>query len=111
VPLAADTSADVGLAFEDVVARHVAMLDAHPALAAFYQATPDALNTLGLPLALKDYGPMVAVRLQRATLQLWKNDTPFAAAGSVVVGNGSDLAKEVGLWPPDATAPSTVQLL
>jgi hypothetical protein len=58
-----------------------------------------------LPLSVKDYGPLVAVRLQRATLQLWKIDTPWAAAGSVVVGDGADVAKEAGLWPIEAIAP------
>jgi hypothetical protein len=102
VPPAADTSADTGLAFQDVVDRHVALLDDYPDLANFYNATPDALDLYGLPLAVKQYGPLVSVRLQRATLQLWTVDTAFAQAGSVVVGNGSDIAKEVGLWPPAA---------
>ena len=57
----------------------------------------------GLPLAVHDYGALVSVRLQRATLQLWKTDMPWAAAGTVVVGNGGDVAKEAGLWPAEAT--------
>jgi hypothetical protein len=62
------------------------------------------LNTFGLPLAVKNYGPFVAVRLQRGTLQLWTEDSPSASAGTVLTGNGSDLAKEAGLWPVEATA-------
>ena len=107
VPPAADTSADTGLDFPDIVSRHVALLDAYPELAAFYAGEDDAFDRFGLPLAVKNYGPFVAVRLQRATLQLWTVDTPSAQAGSVVTGNGADLAKEIGLWPPEATA--TVQ--
>jgi hypothetical protein len=108
VPPADDTSADTGLSFQDVVNRHTALLDAYPALADFYASTPDAIDIYGLPLAVKSYGPVVVVvRLQRATLQLWQVDTPFAQAGSVVAGNGSDLAKEIGLWPPEATLASS----
>jgi hypothetical protein len=107
VPPAADTSADTGLSFEEIVSRHVALLDDSPPLAEFYAADPDAMQTFGLPLALKRYGPLVAVRLQRAVLQLWTIDTPFAAAGTVVVDNAADVAKEIGLWPTHATAAST----
>jgi hypothetical protein len=105
VPPAADTSADSGLPFDQVVARHVALLDPYPSLREFFLADPDWLTTYGLPLAVKDYGPFVAVRLQRATLQLWNVDAPWARAGSVVVGNGADVAKEAGLWPVSALAP------
>jgi hypothetical protein len=99
VPPAADTAADTGLSWDEVVARHVALLDAYPALRAFYDATPGAMDLYGLPLSVKDYGTFVAVRLQRATLQLWP-----AAGGSqqVVVGNAADVAKEIGLWPLSA---------
>jgi hypothetical protein len=63
------------------------------------------METFGLPLSVKDYGSFVSVRLQRATLQLWLVDTAWAPAGSVVVGNAGDLAKEAGLWPLSALAP------
>jgi hypothetical protein len=105
VPLAADTSADVGLSFEGVVARHTALLDAYPALRAAYLNTPGYLTVYGLPLVVKDYGAFVAVRLQRSTLQLWNVSTAWAAAGQVVVGNGADIAKDAGLWPLAALAP------
>jgi hypothetical protein len=107
VPPAADTSADAGLDFADVVSRHLSLLDAYPELSDYYNSLPDAIDRFGLPLSVKDYGPFVAVRLQRAALQLWKVDSPSAAAGSVVTANGSDLAKEIGLWPQDADAVST----
>jgi len=106
VPPAGDTSGDVARPFDEVVSSHLALLDAYPELASFYQAQSDPLTRFGLPLGVKDYGTFVAVRLQRATLQLWTVDTPFAREGTVVAGNGSDLAKEVGLWPPEATVPS-----
>lgn len=105
VPPAWDTTADAGLSFAEVVDRHVAFLEAYPALKDFYLATPDWLQTYGVPLSVQDYGPFVAVRLQRASLQLWKEEVPWAAAGQVVVANGADLAKEAGLWPNGALRP------
>jgi len=110
VPLAADTSGDIGLAFDAVVSRHIGLLDAHPELSAFYQNTPDYLTVHGLPLAVKDYGAFVAVRMQRSVLQRWRVDTAWAAAGQVVVGNGSDIAKEAGLWSSTGLAPSPAPL-
>jgi len=104
-PAPASEAQDAGLSFDQVVQRHIALLDTYPELRDFYTNQPDSLNSYGLPLAVKDYGPFVAVRLQRATLQLWKVDTAWAAAGTVVVGNGADVAKEAGLWPVEAIAP------
>jgi hypothetical protein len=106
VPSPGDMSSEVGLSFDEVVAQRLAMLDPYPELASFYAAVPDALDLYGLPVAVKNYGPVVVVRLQRATLQLWAINTPFAAAGTVIPGNASDIAKEVGLWPASATAPT-----
>jgi hypothetical protein len=107
VPASVDSSgADDPLDWEAVVARHVELLDPYPALHDFYTSDPDALTTYGLPVSVKDYGPMVTVRLQRGSLQLWTVDTPWAAAGTVVGGNAGDLAKEAGLWPLTALAPT-----
>ena len=108
VPAAADTPDDSDLAWEDVVARHIALLAAYPALSEAYASTPNALELYGLPMSIKDYGGLLSLRLQRAVLQVWTVD---AGAGSapverVVVANGGDMAKEAGLWTPDASAPS-----
>jgi hypothetical protein len=45
------------------------------------------------------------VRTQRAVLQLWKHDEPWARAGDVTVANGGDLAKALGLFPAAALKP------
>jgi hypothetical protein len=105
VPLPTDVSSDLGQPWDQVVANHVALLDAYPALSDFYFASPDPLETYGLPLSVQNYGSMVTVRTQRVTLQLWTVDTPWVSAGTVVVGNGGDLAKEAGVWPSDALTP------
>jgi hypothetical protein len=99
-PPAADTTADAGLSFEQVAAQHISLLNEYPALRDFYAAQSGAVHRFGPPLAIKDYGPVVAVRQQRATLQLWKQDTPWAAAGTVVVGHGADVGRrwDCGRW-------------
>jgi hypothetical protein len=108
VPRPSPTGDDVDQAWDAVVSRHMALLDSYPTLQAFYAAQTDAVDRLGLPVGVQDFGPVVSVRLQRATLQLWRIDTPWASAGSIIVGNGGDLAKEAGLWPLEATTPAGV---
>jgi hypothetical protein len=87
-----------------VMARHLAFLAANPTLQAFYYATPDWLDRYGLPTsAVTDEGNVLVVRCQRAALQLWKVNQPFAKAGQVTVANGGDLLKERGWLPAYAT--------
>ena len=100
-----DTSLDSGLPWDRVVARHLALLDANPAIRARFLAEPDWLNRFGLPMAAADFGGVYVVRAQRATLQQWKSDVPWARAGQVTVANGGDIAKEAGLFPAAALIP------
>ena len=105
-PPPADTSADSGLAWSDVVARHEAYLSANATLQAAYFNVDDPVARYGLPVSpVTDEGAALVVRCQRAVLQLWKQDEPWAAAGQVTVANGGDLAKEAGLIPASAAAP------
>jgi hypothetical protein len=108
VPPTPSVQADASTPFQDLFAARLSLLDVFPALQQFYLSTDDPLTNYGVPVSVKDYGTFVAVRLQRATLQLWMQDTPWAAAGTVVVGNGSDIAKEAGMWPAAALAPTTM---
>ena len=87
-------------------ARRVGLLDAYPALQNFFQADPDRLYNFGLPVAVRDYGNLVSVRLERTTLQLWNVDVPWASAGTVVAASAGDLAKKAGLWPATAVTPA-----
>ena len=105
IPQPSVLAGDAGLPWEAVVERHTALLDAYPPLRDFYAGQADAIDLFGLPIGIHDYGSVITVRLQRATLQLWAVDTPWAASGTVVVGNGGDLAKEAGLWPLEAITP------
>lgn len=101
-----DTAPDSGLAWDRIVARHLAMLDkVPPALKQQFLADPNWLDHYGLPVATQDLANSVVVRAQRATLQYWKEAVPWAASGSVTVANGGDLAKEAGLFPWLAVTP------
>jgi len=50
-------------------------------------------------------GDVIVVRTQRAVLQLWQRDEPWARAGDVTVANGGDVAKAWGLFPAAAIKP------
>jgi hypothetical protein len=106
VPPAPLSGDDSGLDWDQLVARRVSLLDPYPALQAFFLGDADPLYTFGLPVAVKDYGNVVSVRLERATFQLWTVNVPWASAGTVVVASAGDLAKKAGLWPATAITPA-----
>ncbi len=97
VPPVADWSADRDRSWAEIVAAHQALLDPFPAIRAVYFRAPDPIALFGLPQAAADYPTVSVVRAQRAILQQWKVDTPWAAAGQVTVANGADIAKEAGI--------------
>jgi hypothetical protein len=103
-PLAPDF--DQGKKWNEVVANRLALLKARPGLERRYQAAADPLSLYGLPQSrVVDMGSHFAVRLQRAVLQEWKMDVPWAKAGEVTVANGGDVGKEAGLFPEKAMRP------
>jgi hypothetical protein len=105
-PKPLDNAPDAGLPWEKVVARHLALLDKVPrSLKERFLADPDWLDHYGLPVASQEYSNSTVVRAQRASFQLWKEDVPWAAKGSVTIANGGDLAKEAGLYPWLAATP------
>ena len=96
------------MGWEAVVAGRQAFLDAQPAIKARYFAARDPMTLYGLPASrVEDMGNHYAVRLQRAVIQLWKVDVPWAKAGQTTVANGGDIAKEAGLFPAEALRPGT----
>ena len=65
-----------------------------------YFERSNPLLFFGLPTSdIEDMGNHYAMRFQRAVLQEWKEDVPWAAAGQVTVANGGDIAKELGHLP------------
>jgi uncharacterized protein YkwD len=101
-PVAID---ETGWSWAEIVRGRLALLDANPAIARFYHSSPSSIDDFGLPTSrVEDLGPLYAIRTQRAVLQQWKVDVPWAAAGEVVIANGGDVAKEAGLFPREILA-------
>ena len=98
IPPPADNAADGGLNWDQVAARHIAMLDEAPAIARYVFRVPNWLDRYGLPMSIQDYGDVVVVRAQRAAFQWWRVDTAFAKAGDVTVVNSGEIAKELGAF-------------
>lgn len=93
IPPPADTAAEAGLTWDEIVARRVAMMEQAPPLAAYVLNTPRWLERYGLPVSIQDYGDVVVLRAQRAAFQWWRVDTAFARAGTVTVVNSGEIAK------------------
>ena len=105
-PPLADWSADTGLPWEEIQARHLALLNGNPAIAAAYFAEEDTIHRNGLPMApIQDMGGVLVLRAQRKIYQQWLGEVPWARAGEVVTANGGDVGKEAGLYPPSAVTP------
>jgi hypothetical protein len=68
-PPSFDNAADAGLAWGDVVKRHLDLLDANPSIKAAYAADADPVSHFGLPMGSQDYGNVFVVRCQRAVFQ------------------------------------------
>ncbi|MGB0388457.1 MAG: hypothetical protein ACPGWR_26865 [Ardenticatenaceae bacterium] len=95
-----------GLTFEEVVAKRQALLDANSALRDAYFEADNPLLFYGLPTSeVEDMDNHYAIRLQRAVLQQWKEDVPWASAGQVTIANGGDITKELDALPSDALTP------
>jgi len=108
-PAPFSTSPDTGQPWPAVVARHLALLNANGAIKSRFLAEPDWLDRFGLPMAVADYPNVYVVRAQRAVLQQWKVNVPWAKAGQITIANGGDVAKEAGLVPPSAMVPESGQ--
>ena len=104
-PPSRDWRADGGQPWDKVVANHLALLDANPAIRTAYLADPAYLEHYGLPMGYADYGTLAVVRCQRAVFQQWRVATQFATTNQVLIANGGDNAKDAGLVPASAAAP------
>ncbi len=105
IPPTADNRADSGLTWQQVQARHLAILNQNPAIKARYFADSDPIDDFGLPQGSEDFGGVFVIRCQRAAFQQWRINTSFARAGDVTQVNAGDLAKEFGLVPDTAATP------
>jgi len=98
---------DGDIPFDEVVNKRQALLSVRPALQEAYFASSDPLAFYGLPTSeVEDMSVYYAIRLQRAVLQEWQVEMPWAKEGEVTIANGSDIAKELGVLPAEALIPS-----
>ena len=103
-----DWSADAGSTWDEIVERHFGLLDRQEvptALRDAYLANRDNIVQWGLPLGFRAYGDVASLRTQRAVLQWWRQETPWARAGDVTLVNLGDVLKEYGLLPAAALIP------
>ncbi len=102
---------DGDLDFQGVVNKRQALLDVRPALANAYFASGDPLTFYGLPTSeVQDMDTHYAIRLQRAVLQEWKIDVPWAQKGQVTIANGGQITKELGVLSGEVTIPTVNNL-
>ncbi|MCB0076842.1 MAG: hypothetical protein KDD73_05410 [Anaerolineales bacterium] len=91
---------ETGMTFEEIKARREAWLNDRPAMRSAYFGVADPLLYFGLPTSkIEDMGNHYSIRLQRAVIQQWKEDVPWADAGEVTIANGGDIAKELNHLP------------
>ncbi|MCL5025828.1 MAG: L,D-transpeptidase [Chloroflexi bacterium] len=110
IPRPANWAAEAKRTPEEIVQMHQKMLDADPEMKALYFSQEDPVAYYGLPMSeVADQGGSTVLRLERAVFQKWKNDAPWAAAGTVTVVLAGDIARAVGLIPQDATRPIAPQ--
>ncbi|MGB0386154.1 MAG: WD40 repeat domain-containing protein [Ardenticatenaceae bacterium] len=103
---------DGDIPFDEVVKKRQALLEVRPALQETYFASSDPLTFYGLPTSdVVDMGNHYAIRLQRAVLQEWKEQVPWAKEGEVTIANGGDIAKELAALPGHALIPEKVVAL
>jgi N-acetylmuramoyl-L-alanine amidase len=99
------------------VRGRLAALDGVPKIKERYQRSVDPLAQFGLPTSqVVSRDDALVVRFQRAVIEEWKVDRPWAQAGEVTLASGGEIAKDAGLlpgpaltpqaWRPPATAPA-----
>jgi spore germination protein YaaH len=99
-------SFDAGKSWPEIQASRLALLDEDPAIKQAYFGRADPLRSFGLPTSrVEDRGSHLVIRLQRAVIQRWKVETPWAKPGQVTIANGGDIALEAGIIPTEATTP------
>ncbi|MHB9090766.1 MAG: hypothetical protein ACYC7H_05045, partial [Chloroflexota bacterium] len=97
---------DAGKTWDQIVAGRLALLNDNPAIKAVYNSATDPMTLYGLPTSkVVDNGNHYAIRLQRAVIQQWKIDVPWAKAGQATIANGGDVAVQAGMFAANITNP------
>jgi lipoprotein-anchoring transpeptidase ErfK/SrfK len=107
VPTQINLPGETGKAWDEIVAGRQSLLESQPALKDAYFAVLDPIAVYGLPTSpVEDMGTHYAIRTQRGVLQLWKQDVPWASAGTVTAALVGELARDSGLFDLGAKDPS-----
>ena len=97
---------DAGKSWDRIVADRLALLNDNPAIKAMYYSVPDPISQFGLPTSrVTDKGNHYVIRLQRAVIQQWKTDVPWAKAGQATIANGGEVSVEAGMFAADIVSP------
>lgn len=105
-PLQPGATAEQGMTFDQIAqARLAALKQQNAAIWELYQRTPDALSLFGLPTsAAYNAGGAIVVRFQRAVMQQWLQDTPYAQKGQVTLADAAYLAMQENVFGGAASA-------
>ncbi|MBI2863911.1 MAG: glycoside hydrolase family 99-like domain-containing protein [Chloroflexi bacterium] len=97
---------DQGKGWDQIVRDRLTLLEANPAIRDKYYSAGDWLALYGLPTSrVEDMGSHYAIRLQRAVIQQWKVEVPWARAGQATVANGGDVSIEAGMYAGTVLSP------
>lgn len=97
--------AEFGRTPEQIRESRTAAIQRYPALYDAYTAPKDPTAIFGAAVAPPaENETAVVLRTQKAILQLWKIDVPWAAAGQVTLANVGELWREAGFIAADALA-------
>jgi rare lipoprotein A len=117
IPPQASRPDEAGKPWDQIAQKRYQLLDLHPNVKSAYFAMYDPVNMYGLPASNWLEQPIAStLRFERVAFQEWKQNVPWAPAGTVQLANGGDLLKESGVLgplpfapqPPPPPAPQTV---
>lgn len=106
VPLPALVTLQHDGTVDSITSVRLGWLDNAPAMRTFFARAADPVATFGLPSSpMADVGPAMAMRFQRAVMYQWKNDFPWAKAGTITLANTGEFLKEAEVLPAVALEP------
>ena len=92
-----------GIPRPDPAGARIQLVDRDPGIREFFFGESDWGGYFGLPTAWVENEVVSVLRTERAALQRWKVDTPWAPAGTVTIVNGGSIAVASGLVPYSAS--------
>ncbi len=97
---------DKGKSWDKIVESRQNLLVKNGSFLNKYFSVSDPMRLFGLPTSdITDMGSHFAMRTQRAVIQQWKEDTPWADAFHMTLANTGDIAIQAGIFPPEVLVP------